>query len=354
VNHAAKHVVSVSLGSSARDVDVTVELLGETVRIQRRGTDGSVAGARALVAELDGQVDAIGLGGLDLFLQWMGRRYYFREARVIAAAAKRTPVVCGAGLKDTLERRAVALLDRSVGWRGRRVLLTVAVDRFGMAEALVAHHADVRFGDLMFALGLPWPIHSMRTLDRVARTLAPPLTKLPIAWLYPDGQQAEQGDDVAALRRALRLGRGRRRRLAHDPALRAGAPRRADDLHQHDHQGRRRLPGRGRRGAAGDDDTALRGPLAGHQPARGRVRGAARSRPGAGGVRRDPRRARLRPDRGAAVVSAARRGSWTGRMLDSRIAPRGAALACPATLRRQPAAPRRWGPEPTHPSEDLA
>ena len=184
---APKHVVSVSLGSSARDVDVTVELLGEQVRIQRRGTDGSVPAARALVAELDGQVDAIGLGGLDLFLQWMGRRYYFREARLIASGAKRTPVVCGAGLKDSLERRAVAALDASVGWRGRRVLLTVAVDRFGMAEALVEHGADTRFGDLMFALGLPWPIRSMRTLDRVARTLAPPLTKVPVAWLYPTG-----------------------------------------------------------------------------------------------------------------------------------------------------------------------
>lgn len=189
MSQPAKHVVSVSLGSASRDVDVTVELLGETVRIQRRGTDGSVAAARALVAELDGQVDAIGLGGLDLFLQWMGRRYYFREARVIASAAQRTPVVCGAGLKDTLERRAVALLDESVGWRGRRVLLTVAVDRFGMAESLVQHGADVRFGDLMFALGLPWPIHSMRTLDRVARLLAPPLTKMPIAWLYPTGSK---------------------------------------------------------------------------------------------------------------------------------------------------------------------
>jgi len=187
VSPAPKHVVSVSLGSSARDVDVTVELLGEQVRIQRRGTDGSVPAARALVAELDGQVDAIGLGGLDLFLQWMGRRYYFREARLIASGAKRTPVVCGAGLKDSLERRAVAALDASVGWRGRRVLLTVAVDRFGMAEALVEHGADTRFGDLMFALGLPWPIRSMRTLDRVARTLAPPLTKVPVAWLYPTG-----------------------------------------------------------------------------------------------------------------------------------------------------------------------
>lgn len=189
MSQSAKHVVSVSLGSASRDVDVTVELLGETVRIQRRGTDGSVPAARALVAELDGQVDAIGLGGLDLFLQWMGRRYYFREARAIASAARRTPVVCGAGLKDTLERRAVALLDRSIGWRGRRVLLTVAVDRFGMAESLVEHGADMRFGDLMFALGLPWPIRSMRTLDRVARLLAPPLTKLPVSWLYPTGSK---------------------------------------------------------------------------------------------------------------------------------------------------------------------
>ena len=187
MSRADKHVVSVSLGSSARDVDVTVELLGERVRIERRGTDGDVKAARRLVGELDGVVDAIGLGGLDLFLQWMGRRYYFREARFIAAAARRTPVVCGAGLKDSLERRAVALLEPTVGWRGRRVLMTIGGDRFGMAESLVAAGAEVRFGDLMFTLGLPWPIRSMQALDAVARTLAPALTKLPVSWLYPTG-----------------------------------------------------------------------------------------------------------------------------------------------------------------------
>ena len=35
------HVVSVSLGSSSRDVDQTVDLLGARVRIQRRGVNGS-------------------------------------------------------------------------------------------------------------------------------------------------------------------------------------------------------------------------------------------------------------------------------------------------------------------------
>jgi hypothetical protein len=182
-------VVSVSLGSRERDVDLSVTLLGRVVRIERRGTDGSVAAARALVAELDGTVDAIGLGGLDLYLQWAGRRYYFREARAIASAARTTPVVCGAGLKDSLERRTVAALDASIGWSGRRVLLSAGLDRFGMAEALARHGADVRFGDLMFALGIPWSIRDVATLDRVARLLAPLVTQLPVSWIYPTGQR---------------------------------------------------------------------------------------------------------------------------------------------------------------------
>lgn len=183
----ALHVVSVSLGSSSRDADLTTELLGHELRMERRGTDGDVAAAHRLVGELDGRVDAIGLGGIDLFLQWAGRRYYFRQARWIASAAKGTPVVCGAGLKDSLERRVVAWLDGRQPWRDRRVLMTVAVDRFGMAEALLEHGADVRFGDLMFALGLPLRLQSMAALDRVARLIAPVVTQLPVSWVYPTG-----------------------------------------------------------------------------------------------------------------------------------------------------------------------
>lgn len=183
------HVVSVSLGSSERDLDVTVELLGSEVRVQRRGVDGSVAAARRLIGEFDGHVDAIGLGGIDLYLQWGRRRYHFREAAQMASAATRTPVVCGAGLKDSLERRAIEMLDASIGWRGRRTLMTLAVDRFGMSESLIAHGADVRFGDLMFGLGVPWPLTSFGQVDVVARLLGPVVTKVPVAWLYPTGDR---------------------------------------------------------------------------------------------------------------------------------------------------------------------
>ena len=187
-----KWAVSVSLGSSKRDTDQVIELLGERVRIERRGVNGDVGAARALIAELDGEADAIGLGGIDLFVQWTGARYFVREARHLARAATRTPVVCGAGLKHTLERRTVALLDPSLRWQGRRVLVTSAVDRFGMTEALGQHGADLRFGDLAFLLGMPVFLRSPQVLDAVARTIGPIVVQLPFKWIYATGSSQDK------------------------------------------------------------------------------------------------------------------------------------------------------------------
>jgi hypothetical protein len=187
------HVVSVSLGSARRDVDQTVEILGREVRLERRGTNGDVDAAVRLIRDLDGTVDAIGLGGIDLFLTWGGRRYTFAQAQRLARAASTTPVVCGAGLKDTLERRAIAHLDATLGWRGRRVLVVSAVDRGGMTEALVEHGADLAFGDIAFLLGVPWMVRSLRTQNALVRILAPIVTRLPISWIYSTGTKQELG-----------------------------------------------------------------------------------------------------------------------------------------------------------------
>ena len=63
-----KRAVSISLGSSKRDKRVQLELLGELVVIERIGTDGDMERAAQLYRELDGQVDAFGVGGADLGL----------------------------------------------------------------------------------------------------------------------------------------------------------------------------------------------------------------------------------------------------------------------------------------------
>lgn len=186
-----KHVVSVSLGSSARNKRVEVELLGEQFIIERIGTDGDKARAIQLIRELDGKVDAIGLGGIDLYLRCRGRKYVIRDAAALARAARSTPVVDGGGLKHTLERRVIRYLDETgiVKFRGTRVLLVSGLDRFGMAETLDELGADLVIGDLIFALGIPIRIHSLNTLDLLARLLMPALSKLPFEMLYPTGKQ---------------------------------------------------------------------------------------------------------------------------------------------------------------------
>ena len=49
-------IVSVSVGSSSRDHEVEAELLGETFRIRRVGTDGDMRKARDILTALDGTV----------------------------------------------------------------------------------------------------------------------------------------------------------------------------------------------------------------------------------------------------------------------------------------------------------
>ncbi|NJC96060.1 MAG: hypothetical protein FIB03_06955 [Anaerolineae bacterium] len=61
-----KRAVSISLGSTSRDKAVEINLLGETVRIERIGTNGDEAKARQMFREMDGKVDAFGVGGIDL------------------------------------------------------------------------------------------------------------------------------------------------------------------------------------------------------------------------------------------------------------------------------------------------
>jgi hypothetical protein len=186
-------VVSVSLGSSKRNHAVEVEMLGRRLVIERVGVDGDYYKACAMIADLDGKVAAIGLGGTDLYLVAGKRRYVIEQSRRLAQSAKITPVVDGSGLKNTLERETIRWLveNRELQLRGRKVLLASAVDRFGMAEAFRDAGCETIFGDLIFGLGFPLPVRSLRTISILAALLLPVLRRLPISVLYPTGSAQE-------------------------------------------------------------------------------------------------------------------------------------------------------------------
>jgi len=189
-----KRAVSVSLGSSERDKVVEVELLGEKVCIERRGTDGDIDRATAFFTELDGQVDALGVGGIDLWVEMGERKYKIAAAHKLIKNVRQTPVVDGGGLKNTLERHVVKTMIDELGpqYTTGRALLTVAVDRYGMTLAFVEQGYDIVYGDLMFSVGVPIALRTFRQLMWLGRLLAPFVTKLPISMLYPTGAKQNE------------------------------------------------------------------------------------------------------------------------------------------------------------------
>lgn len=189
-----RHVLSVSLGSSRRDHQAVEVFGGKEFLVERRGTDGNKARAVDLIKQFDGKVAAFGLGGTDLYIYAGNKRYTFRETAQIAKAAQISPIVDGSGIKNTLERRLVQYLSTTKGmdFSTKKVLIVCAVDRFGLAEALVNAGSHVIFGDLMFGLGWPFPIRSLTALARLARYIAPIITQLPISMFYPIGEQQNE------------------------------------------------------------------------------------------------------------------------------------------------------------------
>ena len=194
-----KHVVSVSLGSAKRNKTVEADILGQHFIIERTNALDLKDAVRK-IAELDGKVDAIGLGGIDLYLIAAGRKYLVRDAQKMAAAAKITPIVDGSGLKNTLERETIdylvknELLHPQQAARGvakLRVMIVSAVDRFGMAEGVAALGCPAMYGDFIFALGIPLPIRSLGGIRTLARILLPVVSRLPYAMVYPLGEKQD-------------------------------------------------------------------------------------------------------------------------------------------------------------------
>lgn len=189
-----RKAVSISLGSSERDKKVTVTLNGVEIEIHRRGTDGDVTRAKQLFTELDGKVDCLSVGGVDLYLPLGDREYPLYAALDLVKGVKTTPVVDGRGLKHTLERRVFELASPLLPElpRFKQAFVPVVVDRLGLGEAASEVSENLIVGDLMVALGIPIPIYGMKRYYKVARWLLPMVSHFPMSMLFYGSNKNEE------------------------------------------------------------------------------------------------------------------------------------------------------------------
>lgn len=182
-----KHVLVIHLGTG--DDREIIDLLGQPVEVRRVGCRGDAEVARGWLAELDGQVDAIGLEGLPALLRLGHLTRPHAVGAHLAAAAPRTPVVDGSSIRDGLARWGVILADRAQPgiFSKKRVLMVPGLNQTGLAQGLGRHAGSLRYADPLVYFGLPAlpGVGARQTMEQMARPTLEQLHDAPFRRLQP-------------------------------------------------------------------------------------------------------------------------------------------------------------------------
>ena len=171
------------------DETSTHTFLDQAIEIRQVGYGGDPDQARRLLAEFDGQVDAIGLEGMPAQLQLGPVRRPHEVGSALLSAANGTPVVDGSGIRAGLERWGIILADRAQPgiFSQKHILLVPGLNHEGMAQALRRHSPFIHYADPVVYFGLPdFPgVGSLRTLDRMAGPTLEQLKNAPFRRIKP-------------------------------------------------------------------------------------------------------------------------------------------------------------------------
>ncbi len=194
-----KHVISISLGSDARDYKREYQLGNETIIAERIGTNGDMKKYNELMLQYDGKVDAFGVGGADMYLRRENKRYEIRDVfKKLIKGVHKSPIVDGGGMKSTLEGRIMQYIEDKLPEEveeDRSFLNMCAVDRWHMAESawefVGKDRKLITFGDLLWGFQLGVALHRMSAVKSLAKILLPIVCKLPFSWIYPTGEKQD-------------------------------------------------------------------------------------------------------------------------------------------------------------------
>jgi predicted amino acid dehydrogenase len=166
-----KRVVTVTLGSSARDFSFETDFLGHRFEVRRAGADDDVNRAWDLLRRYQSSADALGLGEVGDHYHVGQDTVINRETRRLLKVVTRVPVTTGAKLRRLLQVRAVRHVQSELGnyFNNNRVLFLSGMRNYDMALALSDYTPNLRFADALAQVGLPTVLTSLWQLELYAK-----------------------------------------------------------------------------------------------------------------------------------------------------------------------------------------
>jgi predicted amino acid dehydrogenase len=167
----------------------TIHFMGQSLTIRHLNCANDLGKAHDLIAQYDGQVDALALHGMPAQLELGPARRAHEQGSTITAVAQQTPVLDGRIIRAGLERWAITLADRAQPgiFSRKQVLMTPGLNHNGLARALEQHGCTLRYADPFIFFNLPkMPgIGFHRTRNQAAPFTLDRLKEVPYQELYP-------------------------------------------------------------------------------------------------------------------------------------------------------------------------
>jgi len=166
-----KKVVSVSLGSSAKDYEFKTRFLGKDFHVKRVGADGDEGKAWELLRRYQSEADAIALGMLRDHYDMGSRWHVHADTDRLLKVVTRVPATTGANLRRLLQIRAVRHVNRTFGryFYNNLVLFMSGMVNYDMAQAMGDYTPNLRFADAVLETGAPAVLTSLDQLEMYAR-----------------------------------------------------------------------------------------------------------------------------------------------------------------------------------------
>lgn len=185
-----KRIISLSLGSSLRDMGVEALFGGHTFHIERIGTDGSLDDLMKGIEKYSKTSDIITLGGMDLNLVFTKRKYMFKDAARLVKTYQNVHIVDGERYKEWMEPLFFKkVFELGILPQKAKILFPLAANRIPLIKSMMdSGYDNFVFGDLIFDIGFPpVKIKKLGTYEAIGYFAGPIITKLPFSWIYPTG-----------------------------------------------------------------------------------------------------------------------------------------------------------------------